>query len=103
MAITEPDWKRFKELREVALDRFCRQILSECEVICRDESSTAHERYGNLYGLVQDRNRQMAHAFDDLRRSTAIHCLVLMYGLALVTDQEIMQFEPDVQRAVMHE
>ena len=103
MTIAESDWRKFKEVREVALDRFCRQILGECEEICRKEVSTAHERYGELYGLLQDRDRQMSRAFDDLRRSTAVHCLMLMHQLGLVTEQEMMEFSPDIQRAARHD
>lgn len=100
VTIAESDWRRFKKLREVALDRFCRQVLDECQVICRKDSSTAHERYGELFGLLQDRNREMARAFDDLRRSTATHCLIVMHQLGLLTEQELSEFSSDVQRAV---
>jgi hypothetical protein len=30
----ESDWKVFRELREVALDRFCRRVLEEIEPLC---------------------------------------------------------------------
>lgn len=70
--IAEADWKVFKRVREQALDRFCRKVLEECESVGEDETKTAHERYGALYGHLQDRNREMAVAFDDFRRSTAV-------------------------------
>lgn len=41
----------------------------------------------------------MSTAFDDLRRSTAIICLMLMRRQGLVTDQEMMAFSSEVQRA----
>lgn len=31
-----------QEVREKALDRFCRRVLDECETICQDDTETAH-------------------------------------------------------------
>ena len=97
MRIAESDWKIFKKVHEKALDRFCRMVLSECESICRDETKTAHERYGTLYGHLRDRNKEMANAFDDYRRSTALLCLILMHKHGLLTEEEIQEFSDDVQ------
>lgn len=98
--IAETDWKVFKRVREQALDRFCRKVLEECESISRDETKTAHERYGTLYGHLQDRNREMAAAFDDFRCSTAVLCLIQFQRLGILTDEEIREFSPDVQRSL---
>lgn len=103
MTISESDWKTFKGVREVALDRFSLRILGECQSICSGDSSTPHERYGELYGLIQERDREMAHAFDDFRRSTAVSCLRLMWELGVVTEQELSEFSFEVQRAVRRE
>lgn len=100
MRIAESDWKKFKEVREQALDRFCRRILAECEEICRDETRTAHERYGRLYAHVRDRDKEMAQAFDDFRRSTAVFCLMLMHRYDLLTEAEIEAFSEDVKRSI---
>lgn len=100
MRIAESDWKKFKKVREQALDRFCRRILAECEEICRDETTTAHQRYGRLYGYVRDRNKEMAKAFDDFRRSTAVLCLMIMHKYGLLTEEEIEAFSEDVKRSI---
>lgn len=100
MRIAESDWKIFKEVRENALERLSQRILGEARAICDDESMTAHERYGRLYGLIQDRDRDMADAFNDFRRSTAVRCLRLMWKLDLLTEEEIARFSDDVQRTL---
>jgi hypothetical protein len=41
----------------------------------------------------------MAKIFDDLRHSTASLCLLLMRQQGLVTEEEMSQFSPDVQRS----
>jgi hypothetical protein len=41
----ESDWKTFRELREVALQRFCQRVLDQVEPLCRDASQSPYERY----------------------------------------------------------
>jgi len=65
-----------------------------------DESLTAYERYMELYRLFQDRDRVIAKTFDDLRRSTATICLMLMWRQGPVTEDELSKFSPEVQWAV---
>lgn len=103
MTIPEADWRTFKKLRAVALERFSQQVLNECQAICGKDALTAHERYGELYELLHERDHAMARAFDDLRRSTAVVCLKLMYQLGLVTDEELTQFSSEVQKTVSGE
>ena len=83
--LAESDWKTFRKVRERVLDRFCKAVLEDVESICADESKTAHERYGTLYGYIEDRNRQMAAAFDFYSRSSAVHCLYIFQEMGLLT------------------
>ncbi len=99
MRIAESDWKIFKRVRTLALERFSQRVLDACQRICCDVSLSAHERYGKLYRLLQDRDREMSRTFDDLRRSTAVHCLMLMRHHGVVTDEETLEFSPEVQGA----
>ena|SRR5699024_10250749 len=98
MTVAESDWKVSKKLRVLALERFSQRVLDECQAICGKEQVTAHDRYGELYGLIRGRNREMALAFDDFRRSTATLCLRLMVRHDLLTKEELSQFSSAVQR-----
>lgn len=100
MRIAESDWKTFKRIRLLALERFSQRVLDDCQRICRDESLSAHERYRALYALLENRDREMSAAFDDFRRSTAKLCLGLMRRQGVVTDEEKMEFSPEVQRGI---
>ena len=100
MRIAESDWKVFKKVREKALDRYCRRVLEECERICLDETKSAHKRYGTLYGYIRARDKDMAKAFDDFRRSTAVLCLMLMHKYDLLREDEIQAFSGEVQRSL---
>ncbi len=102
MEIPELDWKTFKEVRSSALDRFCRGILDECRAVCVDDSGTAHERYLKLYDLIRQRDKEMADAFDDFRRSTAILSLMVMCEHNLVTPEELARFSLDTRHRLAH-
>ena len=98
--IPESDWKIFSELRLLALERFSQHVLDECQQICGGKTPTAHERYGELDGLLQRRDREMAEAFDDFRRSTADICLGIIWRHGLLTDMEMSRFSLETRSAV---
>ncbi|HEX7363477.1 MAG TPA: hypothetical protein VF283_23545 [Bryobacteraceae bacterium] len=75
MTMIEADWKVFKKVRMIALERFSQRVLDQSQAICNKQSLTTHQRYRELYKLLQVRNKEMAQAFDDFRRSTAVFCL----------------------------
>jgi hypothetical protein len=98
--ISEPDWKVFRKLRELALDRFCQRILAEIDHIGADTSKTAHERYLAIFELIHERNEDVAAAFDNPRRSAAFLQLVCIQSHKLLTDDEMSQFSNDIREAV---
>ena len=97
MRIAESDWKKFKRVRALALERFSQWVLDDAARIHARKSSTAYERYLELYRLFQDRDRGMAKTFDDPRRSTASLSLMLMWRQGLVTEEEMSAFSPELQ------
>jgi hypothetical protein len=70
-AISEPDWKLFRQLHALALERFSECALSELSRLASDAGKGAPERYLAVFELLQRRDKALAEAFDDLRRSTA--------------------------------
>ena len=99
-AIPEADWKLLRQLQPAALERFCQRVLSEVERIAADAGQTNHERYLALHELMRRRDKELADAFDYLRRSTAIFQLARMRSLDLVTDDELSRFSPETRDAV---
>jgi hypothetical protein len=71
--MTESDWKLFRNLRELALERFSRNILDEIAAASAVDAKSHHQRYLDVFRLVDERNEQMAAAFDNPRRSAGIH------------------------------
>jgi hypothetical protein len=95
--LPESDWKKFKRLRSKALERFCERVLIDIGDIAGDGNRSFHERYGEIFGLIEDRDKAMAHAFDDLRSSQAIFQLGLMYSYGLVEPGELDDFTPETR------
>ena len=90
--IPESDWRRFKEVHHTLLERYCRRILEEVVTASRAAEGTAHDRYIKVYRLIQERDQEVARAFNDFRRSTAVLQLGIMRRMKLLTDEELSRF-----------
>lgn len=100
--INEPDWKIFKDVRQAALQRFCDQILAGIARLSAEPEKTAHERYLAVFRFVHDRNHEIAIAFDDIRRSSAVRMLGCMQSLHLLTEEELNRFSPETRNSVVN-
>jgi hypothetical protein len=98
--IRESDWKVFRKLRDVALERFCGRVLDGLQSIAVDGSKTNHERYLAIWDFVQDENENLAILFDNPRRSVAVEQLAYMQRRALLTDEEFSQFTEETTQIV---
>ena len=98
--VPEPDWRVFRELRELALERFYRRVLDEVERLAQDSSRSRAERYRDIYRLFRKRDRALAHAFDDPRRSTMIWQLAAIHHDGLLEPEEFARFSDDTRRAI---
>jgi hypothetical protein len=98
--VPESDWKQFRSLREVALERLCDRTLQEIVRLAADASSGSHQRYLEIYELIQKRDREMARAFDDPRRSRVLQQLSAMHALDLLEVGELDAFTDETRKAV---
>jgi len=99
-SISESNWRIFRQLREVALDRFSRRVLEEAARICADTSRAPHERYLELYRLLQARDQSLGRAFDDPRRSRMLWQLAAIRALGVLEDDELSGLSPESRRQV---
>jgi hypothetical protein len=90
--VPESDWKVFRELQPIALERFCRQILSQVQTVLLDDSRTHHERYLEMFRLLRERDEELAHAFNNPARSRMIGQLVAVQVYGLLQPDEIERF-----------
>lgn len=98
--IPESDWRQFKRVHQMLLERFCERTLEELGAILRAREGSAHERYRRAYRLLEERDEESAQAFDDFRRSTAIMQLTIMRRMGLLGDEELNAFSQQTQQWV---
>ena len=99
-SIPESDWRHFKRVRNELLERYCSRVLDELAANLKSGDGTAHDRYVQAYKLLMDRDEDMARAFDDFRRSTAVLQLAIMRRMRLLTDEDLSVFSAQTQEQV---
>ena len=97
--IPERDWKLFRELQAIALERFCEKALSEIRGISSSDQ-TAHKRYLRVFKTVRDQDKELATLFDNPRRSNAWLQLSLIHSHGLLSLEEMQRFSPETQQRV---
>jgi hypothetical protein len=90
--VPESDWRVFRELRQHALERFCKRALDEVRTIVSDGSRSHHERYLDVFRLLRARDEELAHAFNDARRSRMIIQLAAIHAYGLLEPNELERF-----------
>lgn len=98
--MTDSDWRTFRQLQEIALERFCERVLKEIESIAADASKSCHRRYLDIFCLTEQRDKELARAFDNPRRSTALIQLSILRSSDLLTEEELARFSPDTRDAL---
>ena len=90
--IKESDWKILRELHSVALERFCKMILSEVKYIDADSTRSFHQKYLDIFRLIQRRDKEIARIFNSPRRSKALIKLAEMQSHGLLNADEYLRF-----------
>ena len=99
-SISERDWKVFRELRQVALQRLCEKVLAEAKTEIDRPAKSSHEKYLSLFKLIQERDDDIARGFNDFRRSTAIMQIGIIHSMRLFTGEELRHFSAETLRIV---
>jgi hypothetical protein len=94
----EADWQHLRKLKPLALDRFCARILGQIAQASHAAGKSNHERYLAVFRLIERRDKDIARAFNDMRRSTALNCILAMNKLGLFTAEEIAGFSQGVRQ-----
>jgi hypothetical protein len=100
--IKESDWKLLGQLRTIALERFCQRILSEIERINISDTKSYHQRYLEIYQVIESRDKEIAQTFNDHRRSTALNELALIQSHGLLTTDEYLRFSQETRDVVSY-
>ena len=96
----ESDWKVFRALREIVLERFCKRVLAEMDSLRTDTSKTNHERYLDIWQLMSERDNELAHAFNDPKRSQMISQLIAMHTYGLLDQSDLDNFSQETREKI---
>ncbi|BBP57757.1 hypothetical protein [Pseudomonas sp. St316] len=100
MSISDVDWKHYNKLRDLALERFCQGVLADAQTIAQNDAVSAHARYRVLYGLMRERDKSLAMAFNVSRRRDISLSLRLLIAYDLLSDQELMVLSEELRERV---
>jgi len=98
--ISEADWKLFKSVRDLALERLCHRILSEVIAAATDTTKGSHQRYLDVWKEIESGDKEVVHVFDGFSRSKAPLQLLSMRSMGLVTDEEFSQFSEPIRNTI---
>lgn len=100
--IKESDWKVFKKLYPLALERFYDRAVNELQKIVTGGEMNSEDRYHTIYKKVQERDKKLAKLFDGTyRRSEAFIQLVAYYREGLVTKEELNQLSEENRNRIL--
>src|ERR1700730_3833961 len=91
-AIPGGDWRGVRSLDPIWIVRFSKRVNGELLRALSDDSRDAYEQYLAAYKLMHKRDKEIASAFNDFRRSTAIFQIAIIRKLGVITDEELGRF-----------
>jgi hypothetical protein len=99
MDINESDWRVFRRLHSIALERFCKRVLEEVRegAECKTDY---HDCYRKVHRLIRNYDKRIAVAFDNPRRSTAFVLLANIIDEGLLSAEELKQFSQEAQAQI---
>ncbi|MDZ7662627.1 hypothetical protein [Thiohalophilus sp.] len=96
--ISESDWKKFKTIKEAALERFCGGILQDIsEGLASSDIPTSHGKYLYLYKTIVNYNKQVALLFDDHSRSKAEIQLMMLRQEGFLDEVDIQELSDELK------
>jgi hypothetical protein len=98
--IPEADWKVFRQLHRVWLDRYCAKVNEDIMRLLSQSELSPHDRYLKVYRFIHDKDKELGSAFNDFRRSTAIMQIHIIKNLGVITDEELGRFSESTRAFV---
>jgi hypothetical protein len=95
--IKESDWKVFKQLHEVALERYFIRAVAEIERVIGEKGKSNRDRFWDTHTLIEEHRETLRRTFDDFRRSTALMQLAFICALELLKPDELARLSPEAQ------
>ena len=98
--IPEPDWKIMQRLKQTLMDRVCESYLTQVSNASGKPGVGAHQRFLDVYQLIQTRDEEFGLAFNDWRRSRAFERLAHLRRRKFITQEEFAQFTSETRAVI---
>jgi hypothetical protein len=98
--IAEADWKVLRRVHPLALERYCERVLAEIERVTHNSAQSTHQRYLDIFKIIEERDREMASIFNDPKRSNALTMLARIRSDGLLTQDEFSGLSPETRSAI---
>lgn len=95
--IKESDWKLYRELSEVALQRAFEHGVATIQSLATAEVSTDRDRFWNTVEFVNHYKKELADTFDGASRSNALFHLTRFANRHLLTAEELSRFSAEAR------
>lgn len=100
--IKESDWKYLRNIKDAILNRHCNAILEVIDLINKNRKSEEHKSYIQIYRLLEDKDKEIAATYNDIKRSNAIEKIYLMRRHLAMTGAEFSKFSEETKDIVNH-
>jgi len=84
-------------LHPLAVERFCEGVLAEVDRVMHNRTEGAHQRYLDIFRIMERRDREMAGLFNDLKRSQGLMMLARIRSAGLLTEEEFSNLSPETR------
>ena len=98
--IAETDWKVLRRVHPLALERYCERVLAEIERVLHNSAQSTHQRYLDIFKIIEQRDREMASIFNDPKRSNALTMLARIRSDGLLTEDEFSGLSQETRSAI---
>jgi hypothetical protein len=98
--IAEDDWKVLKRIHPLALEQYSERVLAEIERVTHNRAQSFHQRYLEIFKIVEQRDREMSGIFNDPRRSNALTMLARIRAAGVLAEDEFPSLSPETRSAV---
>ena len=89
-----------RRVHPLALERYCEVVLAEIERVTHNSGQSPHQRYLDIFKIIERRDREIASLFNDLKRSNALTMLARIRAAGLLTDDEFSHLSPETCSAI---
>ena len=89
-----------RRLHPLAVERFCEGVLAEVERVMHNSPGGVHQRYLDIFKIMERRDREMARLFNGLKRSQGLMMLARIRSAGLLTEEEFSSLSLETRGAI---